>query len=284
MTFVTITDVRDGLYPSLRQTLSILQETLPENCFKNSSQALQIVADTIGTDVDEIYNTLVDMTYPRCVLPLIQGKGNFGFPPAYHNFSLIKLSDFFKNITNNERIKDFNLPLHMPIPYALVCGTPDFDKSKTKIPQHNLDEVIDATVELIKNPAATTEDLLRFIKGPDLLIGGTIENPEELSEIYEAGVGIIKIVVNLQNHSDYDIDDIKKYCDWYGFKARKIRNQNVIRVSVPYCAFMSNGSKKCLMSLKEILQEFINYHKYSKAITDNELCDLLLSFKGLLHI
>lgn len=282
MLFSKITDARDGLYPALRQTLSILQTELPENRFRRSSKILQIVAEAIGTDVEAIYDALVDTTWPRSELPLIQGHGNFGFPPAHPEFSEIKLSDFCKNITNSGIISDFNLPLSIPIPYVLVNGTLGYSQSVSKIPSHNLGEVIDAAIALIKDPTLKTEQLLQIVKGPDLLVGGTIENPEELCSIYESGQGIIKVIVTQDTINNRFFDSAKDYGVWYGTKVRKVRMKDAYRFEIPYHAFLSDGTQTRLMSLNDILQVFIDYYKSAKEIdSDDELCLSLSKYKEL---
>ena len=268
---IEITDLRDGLYPSLRQTLSILQTVLPENRFQRSSKVLQTAADALGTDVETIYDTLVDTTWPRCKVPLIDGHGMFGFPVAYPEFSEIRLSAFCMSITNGEPILDFNRPLSIPFPYVLVSGTLGYANSISKIPTHNLGEVIDAAVALMKNPKIETEELLRYIKGPDLLFGGAIENFEELHDIYESGNGVIKVIVTPKNFSSASVDDVKDYGIWYEVKTRKVRMKDAFRIEIPYRAFLNNGEQIRFMSLKEILLGFIDHWKYTKNLTYEEL-------------
>lgn len=282
MLFSKITDARDGLYPALRQTLSILQTELPENRFRRSSKILQIVAEIIEIDVDAIYDALVDTTWPRSELPLIHGHGNFGFPPAHPDFSEIKLSDFCKGIINGKTILDFSQPLSVPIPYALVCGTLGYSQSVSKIPSHNLGEVIDAAIALIKDPTLKTEQLLQIVKGPDLLVGGMIENPEELCSIYESGQGIIKVIVTPDTINNRFFDTAKNYGVWYGTKIRKVRMKDAYRLEIPYQALLSDGTQTRLMSLDDMLRVFIDYYKAVKAMTsDDELCLSLSKYKEL---
>lgn len=285
MCFSSITDIRDGLYPSLRQTLSMLQEATAENKFKNSTQVLKVIADTLNTDIDEIYDALINITAPRSFFPLIDGLGNFGFPPAHHNFSEIRLSDFFNLITNAKQIADFTQPLYVPFPYALVNGAAGI----TKIPTHNLNNVIDATIALIQNPDLKTKDLMQFIKGPTLLIGGIVENPEELLNIYEKGSGTVKMVITPESLSEYSasyaenfVDLVKSFCNWYGLKFRKLFLRKAFKIEINYNAFVNNGKESKLMSLKEMLQEFIQHYKScNQALTDGELCAALSEYKIL---
>lgn len=280
MLFMEITDVRDGLNPFLRQTLSIIQTELHEGRYRRSSKILSVVADALETDVERIYDALVDTTWPRSELPLIDGRGMFGFPVAHPDFSEIKLSDFYLNISNNEIRSDFGEPHSVPIPYVLVNGTIGYSQSISKIPTHNLGEVIDATVALIQNPELETEQILQYIKGPDLLLGGKIENPKELYNIYESGQGLIKVIVTPETINNLFFDTPKDYSLWYGMRVRKICNKDAYRLEVPYHAFLNDGTQARFMSMKDILQAFIDYYKSVNSRTsDEELCLALLKYK-----
>ncbi len=287
MSFADITDIRDGLYPSLRQTLSILRDTLSQTRFMNSSKALYAVADKLCADMDEIYDAVIDTARLGNGLPLIIGQGNFGFCPAHHEFTELKLSNYFEAVTSSRYVNDFNRPFPMAVPYALATGTIGYSSSKTKIPTHNLGEVIDAVIALIKEPDMETSDLLRIIKGPDIAVGGIIENPKELPKIYESGSGIIKVIVGLQNpwkryQHFYYYEDAKEYADWYDIKARKLRSREAVRIEIPYHAYVTDGTEARLMSLKEMLRGFVVFYKSCrKNITDEEMCEALLRFKAL---
>ncbi len=281
MHFADITDVRDGLTPALRETLSILQAEINGRHFVCSSKILRIVADILGTDLETVYDLLVDTTCPRSNLPLIEGHGFFGFPVAHPDFSEIRLSDFCVRLLHSETVTDFSRPLPMPVPYALVNGTIGYSHSISKIPTHNLGEVIDATVAFIRNPKLETKDILQFIKGPDLPVGGTIENFEDLHDIYRSGQGIIRVIVDPDATNDH-IDTLKDYCTWYGMRARKIRNRNAYRLEVPYHAFLWDGAQTRFMSLKDILQSYIDYCKSAiPSISAEALCLSLLKYKDL---
>ena len=281
--FIEITDVRDGLSPSLRQMFSIVQATLTDNKFRRSSKVVQAVVDETGTFWEPIFDAMVDTSWPRCKLPLIDGHGNFGFPPSHPEFSEIRLSSFWEHIANRGRIQNFDVPLPMPVPYTLVAGTIGYCQSSSKIPTHNLSEVIDATIALIKNPELTTKDLLQYIKGPDLLVGGTIENTKDLPDIYQSGSGVIKIIVTPQTINRDFFGDVKRYAAWYGMKARKIRDKDAVRIEVPYHALLDDGTGPRLMSLKEILLSYINHFKTTKNISDDSLCIFFKNNKRELH-
>ena len=275
--FTDIVDVRDGLNPALRALFFALKTMPPDDRFTKSSRLLKDIMGISEDDFESIYDLLVNTTWPRVDLPLVDGHGNFGFPPAYPDFSEIKLTEFAKDIVGRADENDFKLPFAVPIPYVLACGTLGYSQSETKIPTHNLAEVIDAMVALIKNPELETKDLLQFIKGPDLLIGGVIENPEELCGIYENGFGNIKVLVTMQTFNSNCVSD---YCDWYQLKMRKVYKKEAFRVEIPYYAFLNDGKRCELMSLKKILKKHLDYFRvYKSELDDNELCDALLSFK-----
>ena len=120
MHFAEITDVRDGLNPQLRQTLSILKTELRGYRFRRSSKVLHVPADVLRTDVEIIYDALVDTMWPRSELPLVDGLGMFGFPVADPDFSEIRLSDFCTDILSSEGNLDFDCPFPIPIPFVLI--------------------------------------------------------------------------------------------------------------------------------------------------------------------
>lgn len=278
--FMDIVDSRDGLNPALRALFFALKSTQQDNKFKNSSRWLKDVIGISEKIFESVYDLLVNTTHPRVDLPFIDGLGNFGFPPAYPDFSEMRLSSFGETIIGRADDKSLKTPFTVPIPYALVCGTLGNNKSETKIPTHNLAEVIDAMIALIKNPELETKDLLHYIKGPDLLIGGTIENYEELCSIYENGVGNIKVVVTSQNFNWNWFNAVGDYCDWYELKFRKVYKQEAYRIEIPYYAFASDGEKCELMSLKKILENHLKYYRaYKSELSDDEFRDVLISLK-----
>ena len=76
----------------------------------------------------------------------------------------------------------------------MITGT----SGNSHIPPHNLGEVIDAVMAMIQNPDLKPEQLFEYIKGPDFATGGIIINKSELPEIYQAGVGEIRMRAALQ--------------------------------------------------------------------------------------
>lgn len=278
--FYNTVDVRDGLNSAFRGLLSAWNLAHQDDRFIRSSRLLKEVIGVDDNNFEEIYDLLIDCTRPRVNFPLVLGNGNFGFPPAYPDFSEMKLTKFVKTAIERSNYGDLNIPFAVPVPCALVNGTLGYSLSETKIPTHNLSEVIDAMIALIKNPELETKELLQYIKGPDLFVGGAIENREELYDIYEKGFGSIKIIVTKQNFNWRWLEDVGDYCNWYGLKFRKLYKKEAYRIEVPYYAFVGDGEKTELMSLKNILEKHIEYYRaYKNELSDNELCELLTSFK-----
>ena len=278
--FTSVVDVRDGLNPSLRKVFCSLKALSIDDKFKRSSSILKEIVGDEDKTFEFVYDLIVNTTQTHCDLPFVIGHGNFGFPPAYPDFSEMRLSKFGNVIVGRADLNNFDLPFTIPVPYTLVCGILGYCNGETKIPTHNLSDIVDAIIALIKNPDMETKDLLHFLKGPDLLIGGTIENSEELCDIYEKGFGNIKVIVTPQNFNMEFIGGVKDYCDWYGLKSRKLYKKEAYRIEIPYHAFMSDGEKCEVMSLKKILQKHLEYYRaYKSELSDSELREVLMSLK-----
>ena len=208
-------DVRDGLKPVQRRVLYDMHE-LGMGYDKDYRKSARIVGDTMGKyhphGDSSIYDALVVMTQGfKKGKPLIDGHGNFGniegdgaAAMRYTEARLEKiaqvglLSDLDKDVVDfgpnfDETLKE---PTVLPARFSnlLVNGSEGIAVGMaTNIPPHNLGEVIDATKAYIENPDITTAELLNYIKGPDFPTGGIIVNQSELPEIYENGVGKIKV-------------------------------------------------------------------------------------------
>jgi len=140
--------------------------------------------------------------------PLITGQGNFGSidgdPPASQRYSEAKLSkigeEMLKDIEKNtvdftdnyDGTRKEPTVLPSPLPQLLLNGSLGIAVGMaTNIPPHNLSEVCDALIYLIDHPEAETEDLFKFIKGPDFPTAGQIFNPKEIIAAYSQGKGPI---------------------------------------------------------------------------------------------
>lgn len=208
-------DVRDGLKPVQRRTLYDMYE-LGIRYDRPYRKSARIVGDTMGKyhphGDSSIYGALVVLAQEfKMGVPLVDGHGNFGSIEGdgaaamrYTEARLQKitqeafLADMDKGVVNfgpnfDETEKEPEV-LPARIPNLLVNGSEGIAVGMvTSIPPHNLGEVIDAVIALIKNDRISDEQLFQYIKGPDFPTGGIVVNQDELPKIYAAGAGKIKI-------------------------------------------------------------------------------------------
>ena len=165
--FVEVCDVRDGLFPSMRNALAIMQKLNSENGgrFVKSVKIAAHIAEAHSANIGEVYDSLIDVTYPRCQFPLVDGLGNMYFPPADMHYSEMRTSEYYQ-IASEEVSQNPSVPLLMPLPNVLTNGTVWGENCTTQIPSHNIEELLDAMIALIKNPELETKDLLTYVKGP----------------------------------------------------------------------------------------------------------------------
>ncbi|MCI7791903.1 MAG: DNA topoisomerase 4 subunit A [Lachnospiraceae bacterium] len=208
-------DVRDGLKPVQRRTLYDMHE-LGIRYDRPYRKSARIVGDTMGKyhphGDSSIYEALVVLTQDfKKGIPLIDGHGNFGniegdgaAAMRYTEARLQKITqdailadldkdvvDFSPNFDETEKEPDV-LPCRFP--NLLVNGSEGIAVGMaTSIPPHNLGEVIDAMKAYMLNENITTKELMKYIKGPDFPTGGIVCNKDELLNIYETGVGKIKL-------------------------------------------------------------------------------------------
>lgn len=210
-----IPDVRDGLKPVQRRTLYDMHE-LGIRYDKPYRKSARIVGDTMGKyhphGDSSIYDALVVMTQDfKKGQPLVDGHGNFGniegdgaAAMRYTEARLHKitqeafLADLDKDVVdfgpNFDETEKEPLVLPVKFPNILVNGSEGIAVGMaTNIPPHNLAEVIDATKAYMLDENITTRELMRYVKGPDFPTGGIVTNKDELLEIYETGVGKVKI-------------------------------------------------------------------------------------------
>ncbi len=208
-------DVRDGLKPVQRRTLYDMHE-LGIRYDRPYRKSARIVGDTMGKyhphGDSSIYEALVVMTQDfKKGLPLIDGHGNFGniegdgaAAMRYTEARLEKITqeafladldkdvvDFIPNFDETEKEPTV---LPVKIPNLLVNGSEGIAVGMaTSIPPHNLGEVIDATKAYMLDESISTAGLMKYIKGPDFPTGGIVINKSELLNIYETGMGKIKV-------------------------------------------------------------------------------------------
>ena len=203
-------DVRDGLKPVHRRILYAMQEMglTSSSRFRKSAA---VVGDVLGKyhphgDV-AVYDSMVGMAQDFSYrYPLIWGQGNFGSidgdNPAAMRYTEAKMAkiaaqlllDLHKEtvdfIPNYDQTRREPKVLPTAVPNLLLNGTLGIAVGMaTNIPPHNLTEVINATLHLIDNPTATTEDLMQHIKGPDFPVGGIAYNQSDLLHAYSTGRG-----------------------------------------------------------------------------------------------
>ncbi len=240
-------DVRDGLKPVQRRTLYDMYE-LGIRYDRPYRKSARIVGDTMGKyhphGDSSIYDSLVVMTQDfKKGMPLIDGHGNFGniegdgaAAMRYTEARLQKvtqeafLSDLDKDVVdfmpNFDETEKEPTVLPVKIPNFLVNGSEGIAVGMTtSTPPHNLCEVIDATKAYMQNEAITTQELLRYIKGPDFPTGGVVTNKDELLQIYETGTGKIKIRGKVE------------------FEKTKGGKTNVVITEIPYTMIGMNISK-----------------------------------------
>ena len=205
-------DVRDGLKPVHRRILYSMNEKGLTASAKTRKSAT-VVGDVIGSyhphgDV-AVYDAMVRLAQDFAMrYPLIIGQGNFGSidgdGAAAYRYTEAKMSrlasELLKDIDkdtvdfrpNYDGTKTEPVVLPAGAPNLLLNGTLGIAVGMaTNIPPHNLSELIDATIMLINDPEATTEDLLEFVKGPDFPTGGVIFNEKDIHHAYATGRGPI---------------------------------------------------------------------------------------------
>jgi len=208
-------DIRDGLKPVHRRVLWAMHE-LGNTYNKPYKKSARIVGDVIGKyhphgDMP-VYDTIVRLAQDFSMrYPLIDGQGNFGSvdgdAAAAMRYTEIRmarlanevLADIEKETVAFQPNYDESLsePTVLPtrVPNLLINGSDGIAVGMaTKIPPHNLTEIVEATLALLKDPESTIQDLCKIVTGPDFPTGGQILNaPEELKQIYKTGSGSIRI-------------------------------------------------------------------------------------------
>lgn len=230
-------DVRDGLKPVHRRVLFGMNELglLSSRTYKKSAR---IVGEVLGKyhphGDSAVYYTMVRMVQDFSLrYPLVDGQGNFGSidgdsPAAmrYTEARLAKISetiltDLEKNTVNfvpnfDETLKE---PTVMPslLPNLLINGSNGIAVGMaTNIPPHNLCEIVDGIIYLIKNPDADVKKLMKFVTAPDFPTGGIIYGYDTVKEAYETGRG--KLILRAQA----------------SIESEKSGKQNIIVTELPY--------------------------------------------------
>ncbi len=205
-----IPDVRDGLKPVHRRVLYAMYE-MGNRYNRPYKKSARIVGDIIGKYHPHgdaaAYDTIVRMAQDFAMrYALIDGQGNFGSidgdPPAAMRYTEIRMSriaeellaDLEKETVGFVPNYDESLtePTVLPAraPFLLLNGTAGIAVGvTTNIPPHNLGEVVDGTIALIRNPEITVQQLIQHIQGPDFPTAGFINGRDGTLQAYTTGRG-----------------------------------------------------------------------------------------------
>ena len=223
-------DVRDGLKPVHRRILYAMYEDGLRHTAKFRKSAT-VVGSCLGRYHPHgdmaVYDALVRMAQDFSLrYPLVQGQGNFGSvdgdASASMRYTECRLSPIgeemlrdiekdtvdFKPNYDGTRKEPIVLP--SPLPQLLLNGSLGIAVGMaTNIPPHNLSEVLQAAIYLVDHPQATTEDLFKFIQGPDFPTGGQIFGKKDIIAAYSQGKGAIlmrgKAEIQEQERGSYQI-------------------------------------------------------------------------------
>src|SRR5437667_7239935 len=208
-------DARDGLKPVQRRIIYGMYEQglRPDRKHQKSAQAVGQVMGKYHPHAGEaIYDALARMAQEFSLrYPLIDGHGNFGSPdpndsPAAQRYTEARLAALAMELIGEIDENTVDLadtydgqneePVVLParFPNLLVNGGGGIAVGMaTNIPPHNLNEVIDACIYVLDNPDATTNDLMRFVKGPDFPTGALILGRDGIRDAYGTGRCSIKM-------------------------------------------------------------------------------------------
>ena len=207
-------DVRDGLKPVHRRILYGMSE-LGSSWNRPYKKSARIVGDVLGKyhphGDSSVYDALVRMAQDFSMrYQLVDGQGNFGSIDG-DNAAAMRYTESRMTKLSSEMLKDlekdtvdwgvnFDETLKEPtvlpslVPTLLVNGSEGIAVGMaTKIPPHNLKEIIDGLVSIIENEKISTEELMEHIKGPDFPTAGLIMGMDGLKQAYETGRGKIKM-------------------------------------------------------------------------------------------
>ena len=257
MTVITaraLPDVRDGLKPVHRRILYAMRDMglTPTVKFRKSAT---VVGEVLGKyhphgDI-AVYDSMAKMAQTFSYrYPLVLGQGNFGSidgdSPAAMRYTEAKMSriadallaDLEKDTVewnpNYDATREEPRVLPAALPNLLLNGTLGIAVGMaTNIPPHNLREVVAATVHLIDNPDATTDDLLEFVKGPDFPLGGVAFGQTDIKHAYSSGRGPVVV----RGEAEI-IDDGKK-------------DTKIIITSIPYRV----NKSELISRIAELVQE-----------------------------
>ena len=212
-------NIGDGLKPVQRRILYAMSE-LGLNAGAKYKKSARTVGDVIGKfhphGDSAAYEAMVLMAQNFSFrYPLVDGQGNWGSQDDPKSFAAMRYTESKLTAFANLLLEELKFgtvdwqpnfdgsllePIIFPakIPSILLNGTSGIAVGMaTDIPSHNLNEVLDATIQMLDKPSSNLEDILKHIKGPDFSNGAKlIINNDELNEIYSTGRGGYKIQAN----------------------------------------------------------------------------------------
>jgi DNA gyrase subunit A len=207
-------DVRDGLKPSQRRILTAMNDLNlgPAAKFRKCAK---IAGDTSGNyhphGEQVVYPTLVRLAQAWAIrYGLVDGQGNFGSidgdPPAAMRYTEARLTghaaamledlelDTVDFVPNYDETRQEPTVLPGRLPNLLVNGASGIAVGMaTSIPPHNLGEICDALTALLDNPNLTSDELMKFVPGPDFPTGGIVCGARSIRESYATGRGLLRV-------------------------------------------------------------------------------------------
>ena len=267
-------DVRDGLKPVQRRILFAMNQdgNTYDKGFRKSAKSVGNVMGNYHPHGDSsIYEAMVRLSQDwKLRAPLIQMHGNNGSmdgdPPAAMRYTEARLSKISKEMLADidketvDMVLNFDDTAQEPtvlpagFPNLLVNGATGISAGyATEIPPHNLREVVNAILYLLKHPQADLADLMQYVKGPDFPTGGIIQGLDGIKQAYETGRG--KIVVRSRTHIEtirggrekivvteipYDVNKAQMIK-----KIDELRHITLIWLRLPICNRNCLGSRRC---------------------------------------
>ncbi len=207
-------DVRDGLKPVHRRILYSMRLNGLTSTAKFRKSAT-VVGDVLGSlhphGDASVYEAMVKLAQPFSTrYPLVLGQGNFGSidgdSAAAYRYTEAKMSKLAEELLrdlekdtvdwrpNFDGTKKEPIVLPAAVPNLLLLGSLGIAVGMaTNIPPHNLRELAGAVAHLIDDPEASTEDLLKFVKGPDFPVGAIAFNQKDIAHAYANGKGGVTV-------------------------------------------------------------------------------------------
>jgi DNA gyrase subunit A len=220
-------DVRDGLKPVHRKILFGMNQLGIRSTSKYKKSAM-IVGEVLGKYHPHgdmaVYDSMVRMAQTWSMrYPLVDGQGNFGSmdgdSPAAMRYTEARMTKYAEEMLADidkdtvDFVPNYDGSLKEPavlpakLPNLLLHGQMGIAVGMaTKIPPHNLSELVDGIVSLIENPESTVEDLMKHVKGPDFPTGGIIYDSTEIKQAYATGKGriVMRAVAEIEENKKGD--------------------------------------------------------------------------------